>query len=895
MILKKIQEYTQAAYRMTRKVIRIPAVRYTLMLGAVLITGFLSFSGIYVLWPILPLAIAGLVLSVFEGQIYNENIKDAFEKLFKPNYLKQQLAKECLQDLAMPIAGSKGRLRIMLSKLAKMKADEDCKDLADDYEAFLNYYQRFIDNGNHVPASVINLDDFCKYKKSAAIPFLESLSTVLEITDYPKFFDDYLMFVHLQEKHQHAKNLNETDKKEKERVECDINTLKALFLEQLENPLKHQKFDRVKNKTEITPELVGKYVFIQNKIYKVFLNKAKETKLKIIDEIDTVNKLNIIENRTAATEQLIDQYVYIKSENTVYKVTFDNQLIFSPIKNKSLQHFCALTTQDELDDLKEYYYRLQLNQYLEPHREKWKTKLNMRRFWFQFVQAGSTIAGLFMMLGTSYLLVEAFTVIPFIALIPFGFWPIVVVPMALIAGTAFALLTYNAITDMINDDIIMKRIVKMTQDFKKGKIFMPLLTVSLIALAIALTICTAGTWWTVIKYTRPLFSWMGKIPSAVLFIMSAILGVAQFAFNVGNTLETVAELDQETGKHPYDLALLTLNEQDKLVVENKQIPTLVKKGDKYYIWGGNADTPWHFTELNRTIIESHVNFKNKIFSYSILKLAVYLNIKANNGHTFIPSKENIQQKLNPFRILLKLTYTPLRIALFLGHLVSIGAVGDRLPGVPEIISAILGILAEFFEDWHYFFNLEPAHKDDIESITQEHFSTPGGHDHEDDIPTKCLRFLFYPLIYMAAWWDSAASDRKPVVPNGLRVINAETPAFNHYADIWRLSSTLQNPFELNPSLSFERALEKQQGIEESVPVSLTENDSQYLNKAHENLPQELIAAENEEEEIQISPVLVKNLATMNPSVKALTRLSLFNQRCCNEMTCAAKLTASMGA
>ena len=65
--------------------------------GASIILGFLSFSGMYALLPVLSLAFATFALSVaYEGTIYKKNTEDALKKLFKSNYLKNHLAKEYL-------------------------------------------------------------------------------------------------------------------------------------------------------------------------------------------------------------------------------------------------------------------------------------------------------------------------------------------------------------------------------------------------------------------------------------------------------------------------------------------------------------------------------------------------------------------------------------------------------------------------------------------------------------------------------------------------------------------------------------------------------------------------------------------------------------------------------
>src|SRR5262249_20815004 len=117
------------------------------------------------------------------------------------------------------------------------------------------------------------------------------------------------------------------------------------------------------------------------------------------------------------------------------------------------------------------------------------------------------------------------------------------------------------------------------------------------------------------------------------------------------------------------------------------------------------------------------------------------------------------QRLNPFRIILKLTYTPLRLLLFFGHLISIGVSADRLPGIPEIVSAILGIISEGFEDLHYFigdfFHTKHKHHG-TKDLIKERFAE-NGHNHDEDIPTRVLRFLFTPLFYLAALWDHGAS------------------------------------------------------------------------------------------------------------------------------------------
>ena len=65
--------------------------------GASSILGFLSFGGMFALWPILPVAFTAFGLSVaYEGEIYLQNINGALNKLFKHNQLERGLAKQYL-------------------------------------------------------------------------------------------------------------------------------------------------------------------------------------------------------------------------------------------------------------------------------------------------------------------------------------------------------------------------------------------------------------------------------------------------------------------------------------------------------------------------------------------------------------------------------------------------------------------------------------------------------------------------------------------------------------------------------------------------------------------------------------------------------------------------------
>lgn len=357
-------------------------------------------------------------------------------------------------------------------------------------------------------------------------------------------------------------------------------------------------------------------------------------------------------------------------------------------------------------------YESQLREWLSKNGQKdCQTLLQKRRVSFHGVKVFSTIAAIFMGLGTTYLLVEAFSVIPLLAAIPFGLLPALVVPMAIVAGAAYGLLTYNAITDMINNDTLRKWYNKIRDDIKSGltvrSVFIAVSAVLLVSLAVALTICTAGTWWTVVKNTHPLFTWMGKLPSFVMGLINPLItGFSSLIFNLENTSESLGLIDQATK---------------------------VRNGV--------------FKRLGNAIVE---------------------------GYRGLRERENWLQIINPFRLLLKLTFTPLRILLFFGHLISIGVTSDRVPGIPEVISALLGIISEGFEDMHYFIGHSHKHGDEhshehelkhrhghehakTQSLLEERLDAAHGHDHSADLPTRLLKLIFSPIYALAAAWDSWAS------------------------------------------------------------------------------------------------------------------------------------------
>lgn len=328
--------------------------------------------------------------------------------------------------------------------------------------------------------------------------------------------------------------------------------------------------------------------------------------------------------------------------------------------------------------------------------------LSYKRTWYYRGAALlSSIAAVFMGLGMPFLLAETLESLPFVVglfALPGGFIPAIILGgiAIVLSSVAYGLLIYNSITDMINNDTL----VKWYQDLRnlKGITWGNALriggSVILVLLAVALTACTAGTWWTIAK-ELPFFiekvlsaDVIGKLHMASRVVMGVINPIVMFfsalSFNLPNIKET------------YDM----FNAKKEEEPEQKS-------------W-------WERTK----------------------------------------EKENYWQIFNPFRLALFLTVTPLKLIFFFGHLISIGLIDDRVPGIPQIVTASLGILSEFFEDAHYFLGGEHKHpkKDaSLDALLDFRFGAEASHNHEDDIPSKIIKCIFLPLYCLAAGWDSWAS------------------------------------------------------------------------------------------------------------------------------------------
>ena len=365
-----------------------------------------------------------------------------------------------------------------------------------------------------------------------------------------------------------------------------------------------------------------------------------------------------------------------------------------------------------------------LNEHLAEQRHAIQATLKRRRRLYRIAAAFSLFfSSAFMGLGTVYLLSETLAILPFLGSVPFLASPMFIIPLAIVAGAAYGLLTFNAITDMINNDTIKKMIAQYKKPWKEIFSLKTIGTTFLIALALILTICTAGTWWTVAKQVKPIVSHLAKLPKFIMGVINPIItGLSALAFNWQNTVETLSTLEEgQAHRHAHA-----------------------------------ANTP-----------------HRKSFSE-----------KVSNAWQGLRERENWGQILNPFRLIL-LLIIPLRALFFLGHLVSIGVTGDRMPKIPQALSALFGIISEGFEDWHYFFSHHHAHTHSHNHTHQEEEATDmrhlldmrlaentHSHNHDTDLPIICIKIAFSPIFLLGAIWNWSAK----------KLIGAPPPANKPAAD-----------------------------------------------------------------------------------------------------------------
>ncbi len=326
----------------------------------------------------------------------------------------------------------------------------------------------------------------------------------------------------------------------------------------------------------------------------------------------------------------------------------------------------------------------------------------------RFVFPSALVVGGLFGLGSLFLMCDALGVLSFISLSAAAM-PYLVIPLAIAAGLGYIFLTFNSLSDMVWNDSVRQWVKELKHECKEGKkayaITLVLASLILVAITLSLTLFTAGTWWTLAKNKQGVIPFMLKIPKAITaYIVPIFTGLSQLIFSLENIKETMDNFKGAIKSAFSELSWLKFNNFIK------SIPIALVIAPVRFIFRGVAKA-W--------------------------------------------KTENIVQFFNPFRPILKIIEAPIRLVGFIGHVVSIGATADEVPGVPSILCMIIAALSESFEDMHYFFDLghhshnhnhesnhnEHSHEhiDEIQSSDEEHQHAC---DHSHDIPTKFYQLLF---------------------------------------------------------------------------------------------------------------------------------------------------------
>lgn len=366
------------------------------------------------------------------------------------------------------------------------------------------------------------------------------------------------------------------------------------------------------------------------------------------------------------------------------------------------------------------YHRNKLIEWIAPDKADWEKRLTKHTINSRMAFVIAAFSGLIMGIGTTYLIMEAVAVIPWLMILPLSLFPPVIGPLAVIAGAAYGLLIYNSLTDILLDNPAKKFIDRIraisSQEMTFKRVLILSLSLVLFLVTIFLTMCTAGTWLTVFHKTKPLFTWISVIPNVLLNIIIPILigiSVLPFSFqSVSNTLEGLE------ANPSLDRAINALN------LRNWRAPT---------------------GRLPHTWAEASEWLSERMWQHWVPD---FLGITAAEF-----ARETDMQKKNPYRIMYRLFFEPLRNFIFIGHLVSAGATSDQIEG-QVWLSFWLNFWFECVEDWDWI--MGRPHVDDIDTVDllKERAQKTDDHNHDKNLPMRLLKFVFEPILQRAAQWDN---------------------------------------------------------------------------------------------------------------------------------------------
>lgn len=684
------------------KPIVIEVSAWVLAVSASMILGLLCFSGMLAIWPALTVAFAAFFFAiVIEGQIYLDNIRSAFEKFTDPKAYEHQLTAIYLQEkladydknrdlfvLREPTPEDQKRV-CDHNQVVVFRKDEHYeigyrnqsgeytqKALTREQSQFLEHYSK--EQFMEIPGHHAKIQEILQQ--------LDEPPTSRPQKDYPLFIRAYVSQCLYMRK-----------------LNCYLHTQPAN--EDSQNELTNMSNHLMKLDEEINDSL----------FHDVELASVDD-KVDFI-ALQTKYSLNLDTMAVSKSQPKRPPKLLLPGMNANI---FNKQLSTPPSEDLRILHD-ADPILTNLSQQTYQFHRNKLVEWIRADKEVWKARLSSHTLYSRLAFLISAFAGLIMGIGTTYLIMEAVAVIPWLAVIPLTMFPPVIAPLALIAGAAHGLLIYNSLTDILLDNPAKKFMDRMRaiswqeMNLKKGLILA--LSVLLLAVTIFLTICTAGTWLTVFHKTKPLFAFLNVIPNLVLnLIIPILIGISILPFSIQSVTNTLEGLENNPS---LDAAIAALDPR------TWRAPTwrLPRTSDEAYQWV--SDTIW----------------KQWVPHFLGVTAAEF-------------AEESNTQKWNPYRIIYRLLFKPLRDLIFIGHLLSAGATSDQIEGVPVMFSFWLNVGFECAEDWDWI--MGRAHVDNLDTLDllKERAQKADDHNHDKNLPMMLLNLLFEPILQRAAKWDN---------------------------------------------------------------------------------------------------------------------------------------------
>lgn len=469
--------------------------------------------------------------------------------------------------------------------------------------------------------------------------------------------------------------------------------LKQFFGEKFFNKFYRDDKPNKTNEAE-KPQLLKDYDLCEKQLteLKKQMSAAKEQiekAQKIKDR--TKRKAEIAKYTTQLAEYKVTEKKILKNQRTLKKI-FTEVLFSKSIDKSDTANAYQVALKNWLDKGNRAVKHANIHNKLH--------KYERRYFWAKVFSIVSLPA---YGIGTLFLLSNLFETVSVIALFagPIIASPMGIVVMSLIAGAAYGMLTFNAITDMMNNKTLQKWRKNffhngLKYDAPWKKITMWIIGAALVVLALFITVCTAGTWWTATTNLPTFLGWLTNIPMRVIdafrLTISITIGIATLIFDLQNTSESLEILD---------------------------------KGLK-----GSFDKEFQ---------------------------------KIKKGFRDLWESEWTIEKLNPFRALLIITVVVVQVVLFLGHLLCMGVDSDQTPwDISERFLTLASGILEFAVDFHYVGEIfGGGHKHDSKEPCEAHGSHEAhdhdhesheshGHEHHIDIPKIVAITVAYALFWLPA-------------------------------------------------------------------------------------------------------------------------------------------------